>query len=199
MSFSHGDAAWAIGGLLVFHAAARLMGIGGPHPWGHQVVWIGLTTGSAVAWGLIFRHVMPWGHRDVVAIVRAPDTFDEYYRLYATSLVVLYLYFTITSVAIDWFPPSTDHWSRSARRWPGVWWTLTHLLVLPLAMSLIVFDHIRHLRPPVLNQMVSIWLRYHLWLVKDSVISLCITASSESDYDRNEDERKRRTWLGLVL
>lgn len=195
MSLTHWEAAWALGGLLVFHVAVRFIGIGGLYPWGHQVIWIGLTTGSAVAWGLIFRHVMPWGHRDVIAIVRAHELFDEYYRLYAASLVILFLYYAVTSIALDWFPPTR----KSPRRWPGVWWTLTHLLILPLATSFIVYDHVSHLRPPVLNQMVSVWLRYHLWLVKDSAISLYVAAASEEDYDVNEDERKGWTWIWFIL
>ena len=48
--------------------------------------------------------------------------------------------------------------------------------------------------------MVSLWLRYHIWLVGDSVVSLWITASADDvDYDGPEDERKRWTYLGLIL
>jgi len=196
MSLSTLESLCILGGLLVFHGAVRWLGVGGPRPWGHQVIWVGLTAGSCMGWGLLFRQPMPWGHRDVLVIARGYDVYDEYYSMYVTSMVLLYLYYALSSIVVDWFP--SDDGGKT--RWPGVWWTLTHLVFLPVVTCLVVLDSLQHLRPPVLNVMVSLWLRYHIWLVGDSSLSLWFATSADDvDYDGPEDERKRWTYLRLIL
>jgi hypothetical protein len=183
-----GEGACLLGALLVFHGAVGLVGVGGSRPWSHLVIWTGMTFGVTAAWAVLFRDVMPWGYLGEVAGAAASsrdtaEVYDTYYRLYLACLVLFHVYYAVSSVTVDWFS-STASSSGAAdagmtTRWPGVWWTLTHLMVLPIVFCVMVLDHAMRLRVPVLAQFVSLALRYQIWLVKDSAISLWAAMASD--------------------
>lgn len=195
--------------------------MGGKRPWGHQVlfhshfppslltteekvVWLGVTAGATFGWTLLFRHVMPWGHRDVLVVVRAYNVYDDHYALYTVCIVVLHAYYMISVVALEWWhlPWASNHDDEVNR--PGFWWTLTHVMILPMASAAIALDSALHLRPPALNQMVSVWLRYQLWLVKDAGISLCIAIARDRaplvvGHDATDRISLTRQWTFISL
>ena len=188
MEFFSKEAGWVLGGLVTFHLACRALGIGGSQPWGHQVIWTGLTFGCTAAWGLLFKDIMPWGYPDLVTQALVHGMYDGYYRLYMTSLALFYTYYAVTSILVDWFPPASD------TRWPGVWWTLTHLVILPCVTAAVILDHAMSLRRPVIGVFVSMWLRYQIWLAKDSAISLAVVVIDADTDDGQHEVTSSKSW-----
>ena len=201
MEIENPEAAYVLGGLVLFHGAGRLLGFGGSRAWNHQVMWMGITAGSTLASALLFCRIMPWGYPDAAAIAEASRqdvAYHDYYRLYLTCSLLIHLYYAITSVLVDWCSTSCLGRSREGH-WPGVWWTLTHLVILPLTMAAMIYEAAQTLRVPTLGRFVSLGLRYQIWLTKDSAISLGQAMvqddDSSAENNNNHDDDDTRWWI----
>jgi hypothetical protein len=170
------EAGYVLGALLLFHATGRLMGFGGQRVWNHLVIWTGMTCGAAGAWAMLLRDILPWGYRDLTLAAKAYQPYQNYFQLYLGSLIIFHGYYIVSSLIVDWFDLGGK---GTSTRWPGVWWTFTHIVVVPLVVCGMVLDHALNLRPVAVSVFVSILLRYQLWLAKDSAIQLLVAVSAD--------------------
>ena len=193
------EAGYLLGALLVFHGAGRIMEVGGKRSWNHLVIWTGMTCGVTTAWAILFRHILPWGYRDVSVAAKAYHPYQHYFQLYLACLVIFQCYYTVSSLVVDWFQfPSSPPARPISTRWPGVWWTFTHMVVVPIVVCGMVLDHALNLKPVAVSVFVSILLRYQLWLAKDSAINLLVAVSTDEDNPSEEDAMPAtNTWSFL--
>jgi hypothetical protein len=166
------DSAYMLGALLVFHAAGTLLGIGGSRPWNHQVIWTGITFGGTAAWASMYREVMPWGYRNITVVLAAPRAYDSSYSIYIWSMIIFHCYYALSSMLVA---------SRRSLAWPGVWWTLTHVVFLPVVTSAMISHHALRMIPVSLDVFVALWLRYQIWLAKDSCLGLLYAVATDDD------------------
>jgi hypothetical protein len=183
------DSAYLLGALLLFHAAGTLLGIGGSRPWNHQVIWTGVTFGGTVAWASMYREVMPWGYRNITIIAAAPKAYDSSYGIFVWCMIIFHCYYALSSTLVAF---------RHSPAWPGAWWTLTHVVFLPVVTSAMISHHALNLVPVSLDVFVALWLRYQIWLAKDSCLGLLYAVALDDQQD-SDSPASSSWWTPLTV
>ena len=136
----------------------------------HAVIWNGVACGWAIAWGWLFWDMFPLGRVAVVPLFRMGEVELQNLmglaKIYAECTLLLHTYYSLTS-----FISGASTWR----------WLITHVLVLPASVALILLPRHHVIDASLLVVLISATLRYHLWLAADGFIALQLQLSSSTD------------------